>query len=188
MLGLEYENGGAVVTHGGTSVAAFPGSYNPPTVAHLAMAEATVRQCGVDRVDLVLSREALGKEHVVHPTVDERARVLEAIAATRPWLGVVVTDRRLLVDIAHGYDVLVLGADKWEQVLDPAFYGDSVDAMRAAVARLPRLAAAPRKDHPLPTGALVTVLDVDHHDVSSTKARAGAVDLMLPEARDSGLW
>ena len=171
-----------------TSVAAFPGSYNPPTVAHLAMAEATVRQCKVERVDLVLSREALGKEHVVHPTVDERARVLEAVAATRPWLGVVVTDRRLLVDIARGYDVLVLGADKWEQVLDPSFYGDSVDAMKAAVALLPHLAAAPRKGHALPTGALVTLLDVDHHDVSSTKARAGAVDLMLPEARASGLW
>lgn len=152
------------------------------------MAEATVRQCGVERVDLVLSREAIGKEHVVHPTVDERARVLEAIAATRPWLGVVVTERRLLVDIARDYDVLVLGADKWEQVLDPAFYGNSVDAMKAAVALLPHLAAAPRKDHPLPTGELVTVLDVDHHDVSSTKARAGAVDLMLPEARESGLW
>ena len=171
-----------------TSVAAFPGSYNPPTVAHLAMAQATVEQCKVDRVDLILSREALGKEHVVHPTVDERAEVLRAIAATRPWLGVVVTDRRLLVDIAEGYDVLVLGADKWEQVLDPRFYGDSLDEMRAAVARLPRLAIAKRKDHALPTGGVVTMLKVAHDDVSSTKAREGKTDLMLPEARESGLW
>jgi hypothetical protein len=153
------------------------------------MAEAAVRQCGLDRVDLILSREALGKEHVVHPTVDERAEVLRAVAGHgRPWLGVVVTDRRLLADIAEGYDVLILGADKWEQVLDPRFYDDSVEAMQAAVARLPHLAVAPRKDHALPTGALVTVLDVDHHDVSSTAARAGAVDLMLPEARTSGFW
>jgi hypothetical protein len=140
-------------------------------------------------VELVLSREALGKEHVVHPTVDERAEVLRAVAGNgRPWLGVVVTDRRLLADIAEGYDVLILGADKWEQVLDPRFYDDSMAAMKAAVARLPHLAVAPRKDHALPTGALVTILDVDHHDVSSTAARAGAVDLMLPEALDSGLW
>src|SRR4051794_11848072 len=134
------------------AVACFPGSYNPPTIAHLAMAEATRRQCKVDRVDLILSREALGKEHVVHPTVEERARVLEAVAATRPWLGVVLTERRLLVDIADGYDVLVLGADKWEQVLDPTFYGDSLDAMKEAVARLPHLAMAARKGHALPTG------------------------------------
>ncbi len=171
-----------------TSVAAFPGSYNPPTIAHLAMAEAARKQCRLDRVDLVLSREALGKEHVVHPTVDERARVLEAVAATRPWLGVVVTDRRLLVDIARGYDVLILGADKWEQVLDPAFYGDSIPAMKAAVAALPHLAVAPRKGHALPTGTIVTMLDVAYDDVSSTKARAGDRDLMLPEARTAGFW
>ena len=168
--------------------AAFPGSFNPPTVAHLAMAEASRRQCGVDRVDLVLSRDPLGKEHVVHPTVDERARVLETVATTRPWLGVVVTDHRLLVDIACGYDVLVLGADKWEQVLDPAFYDGSVDAMHDAVGRLPRLAIAPRRNHALPTGALVTMLDVAFDDVSSTRARAGDRELMLPEARASGLW
>ena len=34
----------------------------------------------------------------------------------------VVTDRVHLADIAAGYDALVLGADKWAQVLDPAFY------------------------------------------------------------------
>jgi hypothetical protein len=170
------------------TTACFPGSYNPPTVAHLDMAHATVRQCGVERVDLVLSREALGKEHVVHPTVEERARVLEAVASSRPWLGVVVTDRRLLADIADGYDVLVLGADKWEQILDPTFYGDSMDAMKAAVARLPHLAVAPRKHHAVPTGALVTNLEVDHHEVSSTAARAGARELMLPEAESSGFW
>jgi hypothetical protein len=175
--------------HGLTSLAAFPGSYNPPTIAHLAMAEAVVRQCGVSRVDLVLSRSALGKESVRRPTVDERATVLRAVVANgRPWLGVVVTDAQLLVDIAHGYDVLVLGADKWVQVLDPAFYGESVAARDDAVARLPHLAVAPRLDHPVPAGAHVTVLDVDLGAVSSTAARAGAVDLMLPEARAAGLW
>jgi nicotinic acid mononucleotide adenylyltransferase len=189
---------GALQRHGVTSLAAFPGSYNPPTVAHLAMAAAAVRQCGVARVDLVLSRVALGKESVAGPTVDERAAVLRAVAATRPWLGVVVTDARLLVDIAilpaqgadraRGYDWLVLGADKWEQVLDVAFYDGSALARDAAVARLPRLAVAPRLSHALPAHDDVVVLDVDHHDVSSSAARAGARDLMLPEAASSGLW
>jgi len=170
------------------SVAAFPGSYNPPTVAHLAMAEAAVRQCGLERVDLVLSRSALGKETVLRPTVEERAGVLRAVAATRPWLGVVVTESRLLADIAAGYGWLVLGADKWTQVLDPSFYGGSAAERDAALARLPRLAVARRLDHPVPAGPHVTVLAVDHHDVSSTAARSGAADLMLPEARSSGLW
>jgi hypothetical protein len=172
-----------------TSVAAFPGSYNPPTVAHLAMAEAVRRQCGVERVDLVLSRSTLGKESVTRPTIDERAEVLRAVAANgRPWLGVVVTDDQLLADIGEGYQVLVLGADKWEQVMDPVFYGGSVAQRDAAVARLPRLAIARRGDRRLPFGPHVVVLDVDHDDVSSTAARAGARDLMLPEALDSGFW
>jgi nicotinic acid mononucleotide adenylyltransferase len=91
VLGQDYEEGAR--RHGVTSLAAFPGSYNPPTVAHLAMAEAAVRQCGVSRVDLVLSRSTLGKETVVRPTVEERADVLRTVAANgRPWLGVVLTD------------------------------------------------------------------------------------------------
>jgi hypothetical protein len=151
------------------------------------MATAAVRQCGIDRVDLVLSRSPIDKEHVVHPSIEERATVLRAVAATRPWLGVVVTDARLLVDIGEGYDWLVLGADKWAQVLDVDYY-DSPAARDEAVARLPRLAVAPRLHHAVPEGAHVTVLDVDHHHVSSSAARAGAVDLMLPEAAESGLW
>ncbi|HYD10495.1 MAG TPA: hypothetical protein VEA78_10360 [Acidimicrobiales bacterium] len=167
--------------------AAFPGSFNPPTVAHLDIADAARRQCGVDRVDLVLSRVAINKETVERPTVDERADVLHAVAANgRPWLGVVVTDDRLLVDIADGYDVLVLGADKWAQVIDARYYGDDDAARDHAVARLPHLAFAPRVDTSAPPGA--TVLDVAHHDVSSTRAREGLRGLMLPEALSSGLW
>lgn len=152
------------------------------------MAAAAVAQCGVERVDLVLSRSTLGKESVARPTIDERADVLRAVAATRPWLGVVVTDAQLLVDISGGYDVLILGADKWEQVLDVVFYSGSATARDDAVARLPRLAVAPRRDHALPSHDGVVILDVDHHDVSSSAARAGAHELMLPEAAASGLW
>jgi nicotinic acid mononucleotide adenylyltransferase len=71
--------------------AAYPGSFNPPTVAHLAIAEAARDQFGVDRVDLVLSRVALAKEHVLKPPFADRVATVERVAATRPWLGVVVT-------------------------------------------------------------------------------------------------
>jgi len=149
------------------------------------MAEATVRQCGVDRVDLVLSQSTIGKEHVVRPTIEERAEVLRAVAATRPWLDVVVTDHRLLADIAEGYDVLILGADKWEQVLDESFY-ESASHRDDAVARLPRLAIARRLEHAVPESCVVLDIDVGH--ISSTAARAGARELMLPEAVRSGHW
>ena len=35
-----------------------------------------------------------------------------------------VTDAQLIVDIARDYDVVVMGADKWAQVRDAAWYGD----------------------------------------------------------------
>src|SRR5437763_938702 len=113
----------------------FPGSFNPLTTAHLAIVEAVRQQRSADRVDLVLSRVALAKEHVVHPLVEDRLRVLERAGATRPWLGAYTTEAQLLVDIAAGYDFLVVGADKWHQLRDPAFYGDSPDARSRPDAR-----------------------------------------------------
>jgi hypothetical protein len=171
-------------------VGCYPGSFDPPTVAHLAVAEAARRQAGLDRIDLVLSRSALGKDEAARPSVDDRRAVLDAVAATRPWLGVVVTEARLVADVAAGYDAVVMGADKWAQVLDPAWYGGSVAARDAALARLPRVLVAPRSgDHP----AGVELLDVpaDLHEVSASAVRAGhgrARAWLLPEAARSGLW
>jgi hypothetical protein len=125
-----------------------------------------------------VNREPLGKEGM--RPLAERIALLEALAASRPWLAVVVTDSLHLADIATGYDVLVLGADKWQQVLDPQFY-ESVAHRDHAVRRLPHLAVAPRGDLPLPAGC--EVLAVDLADVSSTAARAGRLDLVAPEAR-----
>ncbi len=166
-------------------VGCYPGSFNPPTVAHLAVAEAAVRQAGLDRVDLVLSRVTLGKEHLDAPGVDERRAVLEAVAASRDWLGVAVTDARLIVDAAAGYDAVIMGADKWAQVLDARWYEGSEAARDAAVARLPRVLVAPRAgDRP----AGVELLDLPDHlgEVSATAVRSGAVHARrweLPETR-----
>jgi hypothetical protein len=172
------------------AVGCYPGSFNPPTVAHLAVADAGRRRAGLDRVDLVLSREALGKPAGVGPSVDERRAVLEAVAATRPWLGVVVTDARLIADIAKGYDAVILGADKWAQVLDPAWYGGSTAAREESLAALPRVLVAPRAgQHP----AGVELLDLPDHlgEVSASAVRDGhdaAAGWILPEAEASGLW
>jgi cytidyltransferase-like protein len=155
---------------------AYPGTFDPPTIAHLAIAEAARSQCGLDRIDFVLNREPLGKQSV--RPLDSRLAMLEAVVATRPWLSVRVTDSLHLADIAAGYDVLVLGADKWAQVLDPSFY-ESEAERDAAVTRLPRLAVAPRDGLLAPDGCVL--LDVDLSHISSTAARAGRVDLVLPE-------
>lgn len=168
----------------------YPGSFNPLTVAHLAIAEEARRACRLDTVALVVSRVALGKPDVVRPWLEHRVEVLHRAAATRPWLRVVITDRQLLADIAAGYDVLVLGADKWSQVVDPSFYEDEPHR-DAAVAALPHLAVVPRQGFPLPAGD-ATVLDLDLHHVSATAARRGERSFLSAEARafddETGAW
>jgi hypothetical protein len=171
-------------------VGCYPGSFNPPTLAHLAVAEAAARQGGLARVDLVLSRVALGKEALVEPTVDQRRAVLEAVAASRPWLGVAVTDARLIAEVAAGYDAVVMGADKWAQVLDPAWYEGSAAARDAAVAALPRVLVAPRGGM-VPDGVELLAVpdDLRHVSASAVRAAGAAADRWLvPEARAFRYW
>ena len=173
-----------VLTHIESSrmaIAAYPGSFNPPTVAHLAIARAVYDRYGLERVDLVVSRVALGKEDVTVPRFADRIAVLEAMVATRPWLGLSVTDGRLIADMVSGYDRVVLGADKWAQVRDPAWYGGSEGERDAAVARLPPVVVVPRPDYPYPDTEVLAI-GGDLAGVSSTAARAGSVEWMAPEA------
>lgn len=169
----------------------YPGSFNPPTIAHLAIAEAARHQRRLDRVWFVLSRRTLAKEDVDHPHFDHRVEVLTASVAHLPWLDVSVTDAQLLVDIADGHDVLILGADKWEQINDPVWYDDSPEARDAAIERLPELAIAPRPPINVPDAHRLDVAEV-FGSVSSTQARNGALDLMTDAARAfaerSGAW
>src|SRR5947209_20574267 len=115
-------------------IAAYPGTFDPPTIAHLAVAEAALQACDVDRVVLVLSTDPIDKPS---PTpLEERVAAIEALAAARPWLGVAVTEHRLIADVAAGYDVVVMGADKWAQVLDPSYHPTEAH-WQASLARLP---------------------------------------------------
>jgi hypothetical protein len=85
-----------------------------------------------------------------------------------------------------------MGADKWAQVLDPAWYGGSVAARDAAVARLPRVLVAPRAGV-YPTGVELLDVPAHLHEVSATRVRTGgAPDWLLPEAlawaERTGAW
>jgi len=171
------------------SVGVFPGSFNPPTIAHLHVADTAREQLGLERLDLVLSTITLGKDEGELARLDHRRRALGELAATRPWLAVRVVEERLLVDIAAGYDVLIVGADKWAQVIDPAWYG-SVEARDDALARLPLVAVAPRPPFPLPapdTGIVVLDTDPAHHQVSASEVRAGRHDWRAPST-SMGPW
>ena len=158
----------------------YPGTFNPLTVAHVAIAEAAVAAHALDRLDLVVSRVALGKEHLEDPLLDDRLTVLERAAATRQWMGVGVTDIQLVSDIAQGYDVVVMGADKWQQLNDAQFYGGSIEARDDALARLPTLAIVDRPPLRAPDEHRLEV-PAELNGVSSTAVREGRHEWLAPE-------
>ncbi|MDQ1379487.1 MAG: nicotinate-nucleotide adenylyltransferase [Actinomycetota bacterium] len=178
----------------------YPGSFDPLTVAHVAIAQAAVRAAHLDRIDLALSKVALGKQNGGHSSLEARADAIRRAARTRPWLAVITTDKQLIAEIAAGYDVVVMGADKWAQVRDPAWYGGDAAARDAALDALPRVLVAPRPGFDVDLSGLrdqagdrtadraadrPEVLDIDpeHAEVSSTRARAGEQHLVARDAR-----
>lgn len=166
---------------GATRRGVYPGSFNPPTVAHLAISEAAMSVHELDEVIWTVSEVALAKEDVERPRFEDRLRVLDHVADNIEWLRVEVTAAQLLVDISVGYDVLIMGADKWHQIQDPVFYNDDLSQRDAAMAALPTLAVAPRPPLEVPD---YLELDVPTWaaGVSSTAARDGEHAMMLDEA------
>jgi predicted RNA-binding protein with PIN domain/nicotinic acid mononucleotide adenylyltransferase len=161
---------------------AYPGSFDPLTVAHIAIAEAALQRASLDRIDLVISRSALGKEDGAHSSVDARLDAIGRAARVRPWLHRVATEAQLITDIARGYDAVIMGADKWAQVRDPAWYGGDAAARDVAVAALPRVLVVPRPGFDA-DGADVLEIDPALAHVSSTRARAGEHHLRAPGTR-----
>lgn len=159
--------------------AVFPGSFNPATIAHLAIADATLAQCNCDHLTFVLSRAALGKpDH--DSSLAGRVDALAKLVIARTDLTVEISDARLIADLADGFDVVVMGADKWAQVLDPQWY-DSAEAHIAGLDALPEIALAPRPPsrtdgHPRVTMTVLALPDSRLAHVSSTAVRAGRTE------------
>ena len=158
----------------------YPGSFNPPTIAHMAVAEAAREQRSLDQVVFAISSVALAKPTSGVPDVDVRAQWVRDAVAHWPWATVEIVAAQLLVDIAAGFDVVIMGEDKWEQVNDPQFYGHSESLRDAALARLPDLAIAPRRNHgddQSPLAAHTTIqVDPWAAEVSSTAVRQGSLE------------
>ena len=138
----------------------------------------------LDRIDLALSNVALGKE-ARRALERRRARRRDPARGARRVRGSAssITDAQLIADIATGYDVVVMGADKWAQVRDPGLVRRR--RRRRATPRspsLPRVLVAPRPGFDV-VGAEVLDIDPEHAHVSSTRARSGEHHLVAPDAR-----
>jgi nicotinamide-nucleotide adenylyltransferase len=132
------------------AIALLPGSFNPPTAAHLLLAERARRE-GYGCVMFVLARRTVDKEQ--NGLIPEDRLMALRFVAQRAGLGVAVTSSGLYADMADaaamlfaGADVAFLvGSDKVSAIFDPSYYSDRESALDALFARA-RLIVAPRTD------------------------------------------
>jgi len=144
----------------------------------VAVAEAARDQLELERIDLAVAADPLGKPHLSGSATERVERVRRSLG-DRPGLRAVAATSQLVVELSGGYDVVVLGADKWDQVLDPGWY-DDVGHRDRAVAALPLVAVAPRHGCEVRSwpGVDLRVLDLPAHlgRVSATAVRDGRTD------------
>lgn len=119
------------------SLAVVPGSYNPPTRAHVALAKCA-RRHGFETVLFSLGTVTIDKP----PSglrLEERLHLLAQIAAREPGCGVVLVNRGLYADQAEalrrsfpeiGRLAFVVGMDKVAQIFDERYYLDRDRALR----------------------------------------------------------
>jgi len=166
------------------TTAVYPGSFNPPTIGHLEIIRSAIEHLSLSRIDLAISEVALGKENVKGPSIGDRIQVIQASVSGISGAQVVRTSKQLIADIAEGYDVVILGADKWAQLQDLAFYKDE-EHMQDCLRRLPRLAVAPRNNIPVPEEILLNVSE-EISPISSSGVRQGKFEWMTDEAKKYG--
>jgi nicotinic acid mononucleotide adenylyltransferase len=132
------------------SLAVFPGSFNPPTSAHLLLAERARRE-GFACVLFVLARNTVGKEP--SGMIPEDRLLALRFIAQRAGMGVAVCSSGLYVDMADAAAMVypgakvafLIGSDKVTQIFDASYYTDRDDALDALFSRA-RLIVAPRTE------------------------------------------
>lgn len=108
------------------------GSFNPPTLAHVGLADAAAA-AGLDQVVYAVAKVTVDKETVTGVALEDRLLLLLACTAGRADRGVALVNRGLYVEQARAFrDFLgsrtkltfVIGMDKLFQILDPDYYVD----------------------------------------------------------------
>jgi cytidyltransferase-like protein len=163
-----------------------PGGFNPPTRAHVALAEAAL--VVVDEVILVMPR-AFPHKRFEGATAEERIEMMRRIASSRRGLGVAIADCGLYIDIVRearreypqAEMHLVCGRDAAERFLTWD-YGEQgtvermLEEFRLLVA--PRL--GPFEPPPHLVHAIAALETSDYDECSSTLVRSGCGLNLVP--------
>jgi nicotinic acid mononucleotide adenylyltransferase len=130
-------------------VAVLPGAFNPPTLAHLALARAA-RQRGFPVVLFSLGRVTIDKDER-GLMLEDRVRLLVELTRKEAGLGVILQNRGLYADQAEAVHrtlpgvtdlAFVIGMDKLPQIFDPAYYEEIGPALRRLFDRARLLVAS----------------------------------------------
>ncbi len=161
---------GGPCLHSASHLGTLAGSFNPPTLAHEALAMAARATAGIDCVLWTISRVTVDKERIVKAPLIDRLLVLETMTERHPHMAVALIDAGLYVDQArilrdafpHLSDLtLIMGFDKIVQIFDARYYRatlpddgraptESAETQRDRTLRelcsLARIIVAPRAD------------------------------------------
>src|SRR5690242_5094770 len=184
------------------NIIVFPGSFNPPTTAHVAMlqqAHGFGRERGVMGVYAAMSKRTTDKESVERPLLVDRILLLEMVLHNHvPDTGILLFNQGLYVEQAEAIraqfsDVkqiyFLLGFDKIVQIFDPHYYEERDKALRelfslAEILVAPRAGAGPAElskllaqpeNVPFANHVHSLPLDSAYQDISSSRIRQGAV-------------
>jgi nicotinamide-nucleotide adenylyltransferase len=133
-------------------VGLFPGSFNPLTHAHVAMANAARRAASLDVLLWGVALASIDKERVQRAALPDRLAQLQAFVAGRRGHAAILLNRGLYVDQATATRALlrqdadlhvVVGFDKIVQIFDPHYYDDRTSALDTLFS-LTRFLVAPR--------------------------------------------
>jgi nicotinamide-nucleotide adenylyltransferase len=146
------------------TIIVFPGSFNPPTIAHLALLK-QAREFALHHafpetngsktvlVYAAISRHIVDKEHVERPLMLDRIMLLQIVLQRHlPGAGIMLFNRGLYVEQAEAVRTsfpeverlfFLIGFDKIVQILDPRYY-DNRDAALNELFKLAELLVAPR--------------------------------------------
>ncbi|HEY7348959.1 MAG TPA: hypothetical protein VH599_11670 [Ktedonobacterales bacterium] len=130
-------------------------SFNPPTSAHLALAEASLQAIPQASLYLALGTTIINKEQTERATLLDRLLLLDQIARRNRQIGVLLMNQGLYVGQAKAARavfpkaselVFVVGYDKIEQIFDARYYQDR-DAALHELFSLASFLVAPRASH-----------------------------------------
>ncbi len=135
-------------------VGVLAGSFNPPTLAHVALVESARINGGLDAVLWVISRVTVDKETVTRAPLAARLTALAALTEALPHAAAGIITGGLYADQARGLRValptmtdlaIIVGYDKIVQIFDSRYYADRAAALHDLFTHA-RILVAPRGD------------------------------------------